>query len=71
MVPKQGYHREAAADLVADVLNVERLAVCVPVEMPPAVYDALVNFAFNVGTGAACRSTLVYHLETPAMVANL
>lgn len=52
--------RQAAANLVADVLNVEkRLAVCVPVEMPTRVYDVLVSFSFNVGTGAACRSTLV------------
>lgn len=52
--------REAAANLVADVLNTERrLAVCAPVKMPQPVYDALVSFAFNVGTGAACRSTLV------------
>lgn len=37
--------REAAANLVADVMNVERrLAVCAPVEMPPRVYDALVSF---------------------------
>lgn len=64
-VPKRDItEKEAAANLVADVLNVEkRLAVCVPVDMPPAVYDALVSFAFNVGTGAACRSTLVYHLK--------
>lgn len=52
--------REAAANMVADVLNTERrLAVCAPVKMPQPVYDALVSFAFNVGTGAACRSTLV------------
>lgn len=56
--------REAAANLVADVMNVERrLAVCAPVEMPPSVYDALVSFAFNVGTGAACRSTLVSFIK--------
>lgn len=56
--------REAAANLVSDVLNVEkRLAVCVPVDMPPPVYDALVSFAFNVGTGAACRSTLVSFIK--------
>ncbi|MDE9625718.1 lysozyme [Citrobacter portucalensis] len=65
VVPKRDItEKEAAANLVADVLNVEkRLAVCVPVDMPPSVYDALVSFAFNVGTGAACRSTLVYHLK--------
>ena len=56
--------REAAANLVVDVMNVERrLAVCAPVEMPPRVYDALVSFAFNVGTGAACRSTLVSFIK--------
>ncbi len=52
--------REAAADLVADVLNVERqLAHCAPIAMPSSVYDALVSFTFNVGSGAACDSTLV------------
>ena len=65
VVPKRDItEREAATNLVADVLTVEkRLAVCVPVQMPQPVYDALVSFAFNVGTGAACRSTLVYHLK--------
>lgn len=56
--------REAATNLVADVLGTERrLAVCAPVGMPQHVYDAVVSFAFNVGTGAACRSTLVYFLN--------
>ncbi|EWG66808.1 MULTISPECIES: lysozyme [unclassified Enterobacter] len=56
--------REAAVNLVADVLNVERrLAACAPVEMPPRVYDALVSFSFNVGAGAACRSTLVSFIK--------
>lgn len=56
--------QQAAANLVSDVLATERrLAVCVPVEMPQPVYDALVSFAFNVGTGAACRSTLVSYLK--------
>jgi len=56
-------HR-AAVNLVADVLNTERrLAVCVPVTMPQPVYDALVSFSFNVGTGAACRSTLVSYIK--------
>jgi lysozyme len=56
--------RQAAANLVADVLNTEqRLAACVPVAMPPRVYDALVSFTFNVGTGAACRSTLVSFIK--------
>lgn len=56
--------QQAAANLVADVLNVERrLAVCVPVTMPQPVFDALVSFAFNVGPGAACQSTLVAYLK--------
>ncbi|MCX8983530.1 lysozyme [Citrobacter portucalensis] len=56
--------RQAAADLVSDVLTVERrLAVCVPVNMPQPVYDALVSFSFNVGTGAVCRSTMVSYLK--------
>ncbi|EHE8205076.1 lysozyme [Citrobacter sp. R1] len=65
VVPKRDItEREAAANLVADVLNTERrLAVCVPVTMPQQVYDALVSFSFNVGTGAACRSTLVSYLK--------
>lgn len=65
VVPKRDItEREAAENLVADVLNTERrLGVCVPVKMPPPVYDALVSFAFNVGTGAACGSTLVAMLK--------
>ncbi len=56
--------QRAAENLIADVLNVEqRLAVCVPVDMPPRVYNSLVSFAFNVGTGAACRSTLVSYIK--------
>ncbi|WP_455425797.1 lysozyme [Dryocola sp. LX212] len=56
--------RQAAVNLVSDVLNMERrLAVCAPVAMPQPVYDAVVSFAFNVGTGAACRSTLVSYIR--------
>lgn len=56
--------RQAAENLVSDVMNVERrLAVCVAVEMPQSVYDVLVSLAFNVGTGAACRSTMVSYIK--------
>lgn len=56
--------KDAAKNLIADVMNTERrLAACAPVDMPPQVYDAVVSFAFNVGTGAACKSTLVYFLN--------
>ncbi|EOG6119126.1 lysozyme [Cronobacter malonaticus] len=57
--------REAAVNLVGDVLKVEKaLAVCAPVAIPQPVYDAVVSFAFNVGTGAACRSTLMGFINT-------
>jgi lysozyme len=56
--------REAAVNLVADVINIERrLRLCTPEEIPQPVYDALVSFAFNVGSGAACSSTLVHFLN--------
>lgn len=56
--------RQVAANLVADVMKVEKqLAVCLPVAMPPPVYDAVVSFAFNVGTGAACGSTLATYIK--------
>ncbi|MBC3249271.1 lysozyme [Serratia fonticola] len=56
--------RDAAVNLVADVMQVERqLARCMPVVMPQPVYDAVVSFAFNVGTGAACKSTLAHFIN--------
>lgn len=65
VVPRRNIsEREAAINLVADVIQVEqRLSVCVPVKMPQPVYDALVSFTFNVGTRAACDSTLVRFLN--------
>ncbi|CAI0933196.1 Phage-related lysozyme (muraminidase) [Serratia plymuthica] len=51
--------RQAAVNLVVDVYRVERaIGRCMPVTMPPPVYDATVSFAFNVGVTAACDSTL-------------
>ncbi|CNJ96627.1 prophage lysozyme%3B Phage lysin [Yersinia mollaretii] len=56
--------RQVAVNLVADVQRVERaMAVCMPVAMPQPIYDAVVSFAFNVGTGAACRSTLAFFVN--------
>lgn len=55
---------QAAENFVSDVLNVERrLAECAPVRMPQPVYDALVSIAFNVGTGAICKSTMVAFIK--------
>lgn len=55
---------EVAVNLIGDVLSVERqLAICVPIKMPQPVFDALVSFTFNVGGGAACRSTLVFFIK--------
>ncbi|CVC02936.1 Phage-related lysozyme (muraminidase) [Serratia marcescens] len=56
--------RDAAVNLVADVMQVEKqIARCMPIAMPQPVYDAVVSFAFNVGTGAACKSTLAYFIN--------
>ena len=56
--------RQVAVNLVADVQRIERaIAICMPVAMPQPVYDAIVSFAFNVGTGAACRSTLAFYIN--------
>ena len=50
---------DAARNLIADVIMTERAVdKCMPVAMPQPVYDAVASFAFNVGTGAACQSTL-------------
>ncbi|MTD27519.1 lysozyme [Erwinia sorbitola] len=50
--------RQVAVNLIDDVQRVENgIARCMAVEMPQAVYDATVSFAFNVGVGAVCRST--------------
>lgn len=52
--------RQAAQGLITNVLRVERgLEKCVMQQVPPKVYDAMVSFAFNVGTSNACGSTLV------------
>ncbi len=51
--------RQAAVNLVYDVMRVERVIdSCMRNDMPQPVYDAVVSWAFNVGTYAACRSTL-------------
>lgn len=52
--------RQAAQTLITNVQRTERaLEKCVQQVMPQKVYDAVVSFAFNVGTGNACNSTLV------------
>jgi len=52
--------RQAAGNFITNVLKVERsLGHCINVALPQKVYDAVVSFAFNVGTGSACGSTLV------------
>lgn len=37
---------------------------CVTVPLSQAEYDVYVDFAYNVGTGAFCRSTIVKRLNT-------
>ncbi|WP_455427527.1 lysozyme [Dryocola sp. LX212] len=65
VVPKRAItERQAALGLINNVLRVEHtLEKCVAQTMPQKVYDAVVSFAFNVGTGNACSSTLVKLLK--------
>ncbi|MGQ3903243.1 lysozyme [Mixta calida] len=52
--------RQAAESLITNVLRTEAaLGRCIVTQLPQHVYDAVVSFAFNVGTGNACGSTLV------------
>lgn len=56
--------RQAAANLIDDVLRVERaIGRCMVVELSQPIFDAVVAFAFNVGTAAACKSTLAYFIN--------
>ncbi|WP_050978632.1 lysozyme [Edwardsiella tarda] len=56
--------RQVAGTFISNVLRVERaIDQCIPQTMPPKVYDAVISFAFNVGTGKACRSTLAQYLK--------
>ncbi|WP_439056471.1 lysozyme [Serratia bockelmannii] len=56
--------RKAAVDLVDDVRRTERgMAACLPHTLSQQTYDAVIAFAFNVGVGAACHSTLVALLQ--------
>lgn len=56
--------RQAAVNLVYDVMRVERgIDACMPVAMQQPVYDAAVSFAFNVGVRAACGSTFARHIN--------
>ncbi|MCP3883693.1 MAG: lysozyme [Sulfitobacter sp.] len=63
--PAQAITEQAAAkNLISDVLITERsVDKCMPVAMPQPVYDAVISFAFNVGTAAACRSTLAFFIN--------
>jgi lysozyme len=52
--------RQAAQGLITNVLRTEAtLGKCIITQLPQRVYDAVVSFAFNVGTAAACSSMLV------------
>lgn len=55
---------QAAENLLADIQQTERaIKKCMPVNMPQPVFDAVTSFSFNVGTGAACRSTLAFFIN--------
>ncbi len=55
----------ALVQLLADAQRHEReLKACIgDVELHQHEWDAYVSWAFNIGTGAACRSTLVRKLK--------
>jgi len=55
---------QAAENLLQDIRRTERgVKKCMPVAMPQPVFDAVVSFSFNVGTGAACQSTLAFFIN--------
>ena len=55
---------QAAENLLADIQRTERaIKKCIPGVMPQPVFDAVVSFSFNVGTGAACQSTLAFFIN--------
>lgn len=55
---------QAAENLLGDIQQTERaVKKCMPVIMPQPVFDAVVSFGFNVGTGAACKSTLAFFIN--------
>ena len=56
--------RKAAKDLSDHVANIRKeLNKCVQVPLTQNQSDAFISFAYNVGTGAFCRSTLVKKLN--------
>jgi len=56
--------QQAAKNLLEDIQQTERgIKKCMPVAMPQPVFDAVVSFSFNVGTTAACKSTLAYFIN--------
>ena len=50
---------------IGEALVQERLVACAPqiLDLPDPSYTAINSWAFNVGTGAACRSTLIAKLK--------
>lgn len=56
--------QQAAKNLLEDIRKTESgIKKCMPVTMPQPVFDAVVSFSFNVGTTAACKSTLAYFIN--------
>lgn len=63
--PGDSYTPEECAAMLAAALGEfrDKLAVCIPAlpDQPEGVQVALVSWSYNVGTGAACKSTLARH----------
>jgi lysozyme len=61
VVPGRTYTRSECRAMLRGELDThaQGLAKCLTREPPPKMFTALVSWTFNVGVGAACKSTLV------------
>jgi lysozyme len=64
-ITKQEYTKVECEQMLRARLDVvaSELSKCVTADMPDTRKNALISFAYNVGTGAACRSTAIRELN--------
>lgn len=64
-ITKQSYTKDECDELLKARLAqvASDLEPCIKVDMPDTRRKALLSFAYNVGTGAACRSTAIRKLN--------
>ena len=64
-------HDECDAALTEHLVRtLNGLSFCIQPDLPAHEWAALTSWAYNVGTGAACRSTLVRMINTGAAAAD-